>query len=117
MIFWNTSSGISVATCRVTCHSQGLNYVWVTILFMALFTQIENDPRRVHNPTSVHVYETEYRLPHQRIHLTTLAHNGEDEECLEMMVRESRNPRAGFLNHIYWDDVDESLSKSVRRKG
>jgi hypothetical protein len=31
---------------------------------------------------------------------------GEDDECLEVMAETFQNPRSGFMQHIYWEDLD-----------
>jgi hypothetical protein len=31
---------------------------------------------------------------------------GEDDECLEVMAEMFQNPRSGFMQHIYWEELD-----------
>lgn len=91
-----------------------LNYVWVTIRFMLLFMQIEGELRRVRNPLWVRAYETELEWKRdKRVGLTFLALAEQDDECLRIMAKEFQNPRAGFMNHIYWEDLDET-GKTMR---
>jgi hypothetical protein len=84
-----------------------LNYVWVTARFMLLFTQIEDELKRVRNPLWVRAYEEDPRMMREkRVSLTALVMNDEDEECLEVMAREFQNPRTGFMQHMYWEDLE-----------
>lgn len=38
---------------------------------------------------------------------TALALEGQDEECMEALARLFEDPRTGFMNYIYWDDLDD----------
>ena len=51
----------------------------------------------------------------KRVSLTTLVLAEEDEECMEVMAEAFQSPRAGFMNHIYWKDLDtfEALRSST----
>ena len=86
-----------------------LNYVWVTIRFMILFMQIEDDLKRVRNPLWVRSYEAGGRPSRdKRVGLTYSALHEQDDECLRTMAKAFQSPRAGFMNHIYWEDLDET---------
>ncbi|GAP86992.1 hypothetical protein SAMD00023353_2401490 [Rosellinia necatrix] len=84
-----------------------LNYVMVMARFMAIFHQFEIELAKRRNPLYVQAYETDpVWKSHKRVGLAYLALHLQDEECLQVMAREFENPRAGFMNHIYWDDLE-----------
>lgn len=90
-----------------------LNYAWVTVRFIMLFEKIEEELKKRRNPVYVKAFETESawkRLP--RVGLVYMAMLDEDEECLRVMAREFQNPRAGFMNHVYWDVTTELPQRS-----
>lgn len=90
-----------------------LNYAWVTVRFIMLFEKIEEELKKRSNPVYVKAFETESawkRLP--RVGLVYMAMLDEDEECLQVMAREFQNPRAGFMNHVYWDVTTELPQRS-----
>lgn len=94
-----------------------LNYAWVTVRFMMLFDNIEEELRKRRNPVYLRAFETETawrRLP--RVGLVYMAMLEEDEECLRVMAKEFQNPRAGFMNHVYWD-VTTDLAGSKSKPG
>lgn len=96
-----------------------LNYAWVTVRFMMLFDNIEEELRKRRNAVYLKAFETETawrRLP--RVGLVYMAMLEEDEECLRVMAKEFQNPRAGFMNHVYWDvTTDLSGSKPKPESG
>ncbi len=80
-----------------------LNYVWVTSNFMLLFIKIEEKLKDLRNPSYIRAYEdNSTMLRDKRVALTIEALAGEDKECMEVIAEEFQNPRAGFMNHIYW---------------
>ncbi|KAI1428087.1 hypothetical protein F5Y12DRAFT_73515 [Xylaria sp. FL1777] len=86
-----------------------LNYVWTMARFMMQFHQFENELSKLRNPLYVQAYESDPSWRKQkRVGLTYLALHSQDEECLKVMAREFQNPRAGFMNHIYWDGLESS---------
>ncbi|OXV06093.1 hypothetical protein Egran_06139 [Elaphomyces granulatus] len=88
-----------------------LNFIWVTARFMLLFLQIEDKMRQLRNPLWVEAYEGNSVLTREkRASFTSLVLAEEDEECLTVMAEEFQRPRAGFMNHIYWDDLETSES-------
>lgn len=90
-----------------------LNYAWVTVRFMMLFDNIERELKKWGNPVYVRAFETEpawRRLP--RVGLVYMAMLDGDEECLRVMAGEFQNPRAGFMNHVYWDVTTELPQRS-----
>jgi hypothetical protein len=34
----------------------------------------------------------------------------EDKECLKVMAELFQNPRSGFMQHIYWEDLSTSIN-------
>lgn len=93
-----------------------LNYVWVTARFMSLFLQIEDELKRRRNPLWVQAYEGDPLMTREKIlSLTALALAEEDEECMEVIAEEFQSPRAGFISHVYWDDLgtSEELRSSI----
>lgn len=81
-----------------------INYAWVMVRFMMLFAKIEFELENRRNPVYVRAFETDpawRKTP--RMGLVYLAMLEEDEECLRVMATEFQNPRAGLMNHAYWD--------------
>ncbi|CAJ2511501.1 Uu.00g071260.m01.CDS01 [Anthostomella pinea] len=76
---------------------------------MLQFAQFENRLKAIRNPLYVQVYETDDPLVKEfpRVGLVGLALEVQDDECLRVMADEFQNPRAGFMNHIYWEDLEE----------
>jgi hypothetical protein len=86
-----------------------LNHVFLTVRFMVLFHQIENELKRLRNPLWVRAYEQDpLMMREKRAALTTSVLAQEDDECMKVMAREFQNPRAGCMQHIYWEDLDSS---------
>ena len=89
-----------------------LNLVWVTTRFMTLFMQIEDRLKTLRNPLWVQAYEQPDSTTkwEKRVALVVMAlnescqHHGQ-AECLTIMAEEFENPRAGWMNHIYWEDL------------
>jgi hypothetical protein len=86
-----------------------LNYVWVTTRFMMLFHQIEDKLKLLRNPLWIRAYEKEAVMTREkRLSLTVLALTQQDEECMEVIAEAFQNPRTGFMQHIYWEDLKNS---------
>ncbi|KAI0100618.1 hypothetical protein GGR51DRAFT_531879 [Nemania sp. FL0031] len=95
-----------------------LNYVWTMARFMMLFHQFERELGKLRNPLYVQAYETDPLWQKQkRVGLAYLALHLQDEECLHVMAREFQNPRAGFMNHIYWDDLESTGEEPRSNRG
>ncbi|KAK0657747.1 hypothetical protein B0T16DRAFT_317985 [Cercophora newfieldiana] len=109
---------------RDVCGSSPLssfNYVWGTARILMIFMQIEDTLREKRNPLYLEAYEsprTFRSLIEKRLALTTMALEGRNDECLREIARIFENPRAGFMNHIYWDDLvdDLELPKTTERE-
>ncbi|KAI0436552.1 hypothetical protein F4803DRAFT_541846 [Xylaria telfairii] len=86
-----------------------LNYVWTMVRFMMQFHRFETELKKLRNPLYVQAYETDPTMQkHKRVGLAYLALHVQDDECLRVMAREFQNPRAGFMNHIYWEDLQST---------
>ncbi|KAI0396786.1 hypothetical protein F5Y17DRAFT_59142 [Xylariaceae sp. FL0594] len=86
-----------------------MNYVFVMCKFMLQFEQFETELKKLRNRLYVRAYETDPRWRNNKqVGLTYLALHEQDDECLRVMAREFENPRSGFMNFIYWDDLDTS---------
>lgn len=93
-----------------------LNYMWVLVRCYVLFMQIEEKLRACRNPTWVRAYEGNSRLTQQkRLSLTVLALRQEDQECLRIMAHVFETQRGGFIEHIYWDDLLDSVTAEETR--
>ncbi|KAI1769818.1 hypothetical protein F4818DRAFT_314205 [Hypoxylon cercidicola] len=105
---------ISSDICGIVPLSS-LNYVYVMARFMMLFEQFEQALKTLRNPLYVRAYETDSMWRQQkRVGLAYLALHLQDDECLRVMAREFQSPRAGFMNHIYWDDLEDMRSAAER---
>ncbi|KAI1816979.1 hypothetical protein GGS20DRAFT_535631 [Poronia punctata] len=86
-----------------------MNYVFVTMRFMMQFMQFETELRKLRNPLYVQAYETDPQWRrNERVGLAYLALEQQEDECLRVMAREFQNPRSGFMDFIYWPDLDTS---------
>ncbi|WEW56192.1 hypothetical protein PRK78_001629 [Emydomyces testavorans] len=84
-----------------------LNYVCVTVQFMFLFQRIEDELKRLRNPLWVEVYETNSKMAaDKRATFTLLALAERNEECMEVMAKVFQDLRIGFLQHVYWDNLE-----------
>jgi hypothetical protein len=84
-----------------------LNYIWVATNFVILFKRIEDELKRLRNPLWVQAYEENPVLMREKkLSLMSLVLAGEDDECLEVMAEMFQNPRSGFMQHIYWEELD-----------
>ena len=90
-----------------------LNMVWVLSRFLMLFLQIEERLKVLRNPLWVQAYERpDSSLKwEKRVALVVMAlnessqHYGQ-EECLRVMAEEFEESRMGWMQHIYWDDLE-----------
>ncbi|KAK4238128.1 hypothetical protein C8A03DRAFT_15370 [Achaetomium macrosporum] len=92
-----------------------LNYVFTTCLFMMLFGRFEDELKKRRNRLYIRAYETDSEWSLQKpAGLTLMALAGQDEECLRVMTDIFQNPRAGFMNHIYWKDLETTADWARR---
>lgn len=74
---------------------------------MGLFMMVENKLKQRRNPLFVQAYEEDpMMMKEKRASLTMLVLATQNEECMEVFAEAFQNPRMGFMNHIYWDDLD-----------
>ncbi|KAF2663210.1 hypothetical protein BT63DRAFT_430638 [Microthyrium microscopicum] len=87
-----------------------LNYVWAKNLFFLAFTGIERRLEEVQNPMWKMAYQTSSMAGEKRLSLTTMILSEQDEECLEIIADVLTDPRAGFMQFIYWEDLHDDYS-------
>lgn len=88
-----------------------LNYIWVAVRFFMLFDVMEKKLKEVKNKVYMRAFETDRAWERaKRSGLVFLAMETQDDECLRIMAHEFQNPRAGFMNHIFWKDLDPELN-------
>ncbi|KAL6886865.1 hypothetical protein GGI43DRAFT_388484 [Trichoderma evansii] len=93
-----------------------LNYSWVTARIMMLFMMFEDELKRLNNPSYHEIYVTNSgRNPEKRVLLAVTALSESDEECLRTVARVMEEQRMGWMDHIYWEDLDTSLDQFSRR--
>ncbi|EHK48622.1 hypothetical protein TRIATDRAFT_10801, partial [Trichoderma atroviride IMI 206040] len=84
-----------------------LNFPWVTARIMMLFMTFEDQLKKLHNPTYNQIYlANSGRNPEKRVFLVVAALAETDEECLRTMARVMEEQRGGWMDHIYWEDLD-----------
>ncbi|KAM0451615.1 hypothetical protein ACHAPV_009852 [Trichoderma viride] len=89
-----------------------LNFPWVTARMMMLFMTFEDELKKLHNPTYNRIYlANSGRNPEKRVFLVVAALSEADEECLRTMARVMEEQRGGWMDHIYWEDLDDSLDQ------
>ena len=94
----------------------GLNYLFATVRFFTIMMMVEKQLQTLRNPIWVKAYETRQEWAKQkRVGLVYMAMESEDEECLRTMAEAFQNPRAGFLEHFYWGDIDPG-QQMIRKK-
>lgn len=89
----------------------GLNYVWITIRMMVLFIQIEDRLKTLNNATYLKVYESPHPMMQKEKRLGPAAGVlfEQNEQAMRAIAEEFQNPRAGLMNHIYWEGLYESM--------
>lgn len=93
--------------CGQTRPVASVNYVTVLVRFMFLFMQVEDELKQRRNSSWVQAYEENSAMMREkRLSLTTLALKEHDEECMQAFADAFQNPRSGFMDHIYWDDLE-----------
>lgn len=83
-----------------------LSYFFVAAQFLLLFMRIEDKLKELRNPLWVRAYEEDSKMMREkRLSLTTLALEGDDEECLRVMAEVFESPGMGFINYVYWEGL------------
>lgn len=84
-----------------------LNYMWTTACMHIQFGMMEDELRKRLNPMYVRAYETDkFMMGDKRSSFTAMAISGDDEECLRIMADCFQAHRVGFMQNIYWDDLE-----------
>ncbi|TFA98281.1 DNA repair protein rad13 [Trichoderma ghanense] len=92
-----------------------LNYFWVTARMVTLFMMFEDELKRLNNALYHDIYVANSgRGMEKRILLAVAALSGSDEECLRTMAKIMEEQRMGWMQHIYWDDLDTSMDRLYR---
>ncbi|KAM0470338.1 hypothetical protein ACHAPX_009956 [Trichoderma viride] len=88
-----------------------LNFPWVTARMMMIFMTFEDELKKINNPTYNQIYLSDSgRNPEKRVFLMVAALSETDEECVRTLARVMEEQRGGWMNHIYWEDLDDSLN-------
>ncbi|KAK3317561.1 hypothetical protein B0T19DRAFT_435196 [Cercophora scortea] len=94
--------------CGVAPRSS-LNYAWVTARIKTTLMQIEAALKKGRYSLYREAYESGApelgSLVQKRFALVHYACISTDDEALRAIAAVFENPRAGFMNHIYWDDL------------
>lgn len=86
-----------------------LNYIWVAARIMVMYMNLEKKLDELRNPMYIEAYEKQQRFErNRRVGLTLMAMTSEDDECLKAMAAEFEYSRAGFMHHMYWNDIENS---------
>ncbi|KAL6876635.1 hypothetical protein J3F83DRAFT_726527 [Trichoderma novae-zelandiae] len=94
-----------------------LNYFWVTARILTLFMAFEAELKRLNNPLYHDIYVADSgRNPEKRVFLAVAALSGTNEECLRTMAKIMEEQRMGWMQHIYWDDLDAFMDRYCRRE-
>lgn len=85
-----------------------LNYLGVACWMIVTFGNLESRLQKAGNL----VYREAYEQPgpwknEKRIGLTLLAFVDENEECLKMVAETLNEARGGFMDFIYWEDLED----------
>jgi hypothetical protein len=96
--------------CGTARPVSGFNYVWATNIMMMHFEMMEEELKRVGNKTYLRAYETDREWRNQkRAGLVFMAMRDGDEECLRVMAGVLEKAMVGFMNHVYWDELKDTL--------
>lgn len=89
-----------------------LNFPWVTARMMMIFMTFEDELKKLNNPTYNEIYlANSGRNPEKRVFLVVAALSETDEECVRTMARVMEEQRMGWMQHMYWEDLDDSLDQ------
>ncbi|KAL2063798.1 hypothetical protein VTL71DRAFT_5603 [Oculimacula yallundae] len=84
-----------------------LNYVFVTVMMIMVFSQVEDELKKRRNPLYIQAYEEDATMmKDKRLSLTVLILGSQDEECLQVLAQTFEKTRSGFQPHVYWDGLD-----------
>ncbi|KAM0548057.1 hypothetical protein ACHAPJ_010115 [Fusarium lateritium] len=95
-----------------TMPFSSINYVGVTCWLSLVFSMMEDRLKTARNPVYVQAYEEPGPWQKEkRVALTLLALTDENDECFRIMAEVLEQLRTGFLNHIYWEDLEREEGK------
>ncbi|EPS39533.1 hypothetical protein H072_6698 [Dactylellina haptotyla CBS 200.50] len=89
-----------------------LNYIWVFSKAIMFFMRLEESLEKINHLEWKRVY-TGNATREKRAALTTAVMAGDDTELMKIVAAEFQNPRSGFMDSIYWDDL-ESIKTMVK---
>ncbi|PNP54431.1 hypothetical protein THARTR1_04988 [Trichoderma harzianum] len=92
-----------------------LNYAWVTARIMTCFMMFEDELKRLNNPLYQDIYVAINGHPEERVFLAVAALSEKNEECLEVMAKVLEEQRMGWMQHIYWEDLDTDRHRPFQR--
>lgn len=92
-----------------------LNYSWVTARIMTLFMMFEDELKKLNNPLYQEIYVENSGRPEKRVFLAVAALSETNEECLQVMARILEEQRMGWMQHIYWEDLDTDMDRPFQR--
>ncbi|KAJ4157103.1 hypothetical protein NW754_008745 [Fusarium falciforme] len=81
------------------------NYLSSIVVFLWVFAQIEDRLSKASNRSYIDAYERPGPAD-KRITLVLLALAEQDQQCLRIMGEAFEACRSGFMDYIYWDDLD-----------
>lgn len=101
---------VKLDLCNDICGTvplSSLNFVWVMVRCIALFTQIEKTLSEKKNPLYLRAYkDVSAWSSKKRMGLTYLVLQSLDDEVMRIMASAFENPPALFLQHIYWEELE-----------
>ncbi|KAM0341524.1 hypothetical protein ACHAPU_009972 [Fusarium lateritium] len=84
-----------------------LNYLGVTCWLLITFIKLEERLKEARNIVYLEAYENPGPWQKEkRVTLTLLALAEENEECLKIVAQTLNDARSGFMDFIYWEDLD-----------
>ncbi|RYC82256.1 hypothetical protein BFJ63_vAg14848 [Fusarium oxysporum f. sp. narcissi] len=84
-----------------------LNYLGVTCWLLITFGRIEERLKEAGNPVYFEAYEGSGPWKSEkRVALALLALKGDNEECLRIVADTLNEARTGFMDFIYWKDLE-----------
>lgn len=76
---------------------------------------VEDDLRQIRNPLWVDCYDNPAKRQIKRLSLTMQTLRTEDHDCMQAFANAFQNPRAGFMDHIYWNDLESTMKMGAQR--
>ncbi|KKP04156.1 hypothetical protein THAR02_03748 [Trichoderma harzianum] len=92
-----------------------LNYSWVTARIMTCFMMFEDELKKRNNPLYQDIYVVNSGRPEKRVFLAVAALSETNEEVLQVMAKILEEQRMGWMQHIYWEDLDSDMERPFQR--